>query len=219
MRPTMQHRMWRYLVSVPALALPPLGTFLGPYLMGYGVLRFETGGPIYAFSVLLLPFGVSTLFAALPRASLLARGAWFLGTLLVQFLVIFTIVPDLGHSQVIGIAHRYRAEYPLADLQACADTLRKKHASNPAGDSLGEDAAAGEPPPVTLSEAELPPARIRCGGDFMSVARGHNELPARLLRASGTDSRVVCRRRMVLDADRTAPGFVGGRARLHGCGR
>src|SRR5262245_47985933 len=116
MRPALQ--------IVPLLILAPLGHFLGSYLGGAGVLPLGSGFLLSAVSMFLLPWAVAALFFAV-RGSWPIRVLLFLGALVVQ-VVLFTVIPAGATSEMMGIAHRFRREFPPDQMRDCATSLRQK---------------------------------------------------------------------------------------------
>lgn len=108
---------------LPLLGLPTLGVFIIPYLEGRGVISFQSdliGGAIVMF---LLPFAIATLFVIVAPLSIPKRIALFFITIVIQFVLVFKLVPPTAETEMIGMAQRYRHEFSAAELQSCADDL------------------------------------------------------------------------------------------------
>jgi hypothetical protein len=116
--------MKRTLYLLPLLGLAPLGSFLGPYFDGAGI--WQNGFLIGATSMFLLPWVISTLFLIIPRASRAIRISLFISTLLIQFILLFTVVPPGATCEIMGMAHRLRKEFSTDELRNCAGQLRQK---------------------------------------------------------------------------------------------
>lgn len=117
--------MRRVLLFLPLLGLAPLGHFLGSYLDGAGVLPRGSGFLIGAASMLLLPWLVAVLFFTV-RVAWPMRVSLFIGALIVQGVLTFTAVPAGATSEMMGIAHRFRREFPPNQMRMCAESLRKR---------------------------------------------------------------------------------------------
>lgn len=149
--------MRRAIQFLPLLALAPLGDFLGFYLEGAGLLQPSTGFLISISSALLLPWAVAALFAT-ARATWRVRLLLFIGALVVQGVLLFTIVPPGAISEMMGTAHRLRRAFPPDQMRACAATLRQKQKErallvaqgDKVRDSLMSDKA------VLVDDSELP---------------------------------------------------------------
>jgi hypothetical protein len=117
--------MRRVLQLLPLLALAPLGYFLGSYLDGAGVLPRDSGFLVSAASMFLLPWIVAALFLRV-RVAWPIRASFFIGALVAQGVLIFTVVPAGATSEMMGIAHRFRREFPSDQMRACAESIRQK---------------------------------------------------------------------------------------------
>lgn len=148
----------RVLLFLPLLALAPLGCFLGDYLGGAGSLPGGSGFLISAVSMFLLPWAGAALFLTV-RVGRPMRTALFVGALLLQGSLIFTVIPAGATSEMMGRAHRFRREFPPDQMRACATLLRQKEHDGtlqvrPPGknrSSLMSEQA------VLVDDAELPP--------------------------------------------------------------
>jgi hypothetical protein len=110
---------------LPLLGLAPLGHFLGPYLDGAGLLPRGSGFFVGLASMLLLPWLIATLFLTV-RAARLIRVLLFIAALMVQGILLFTLSSAPVISEMMGIAHRLRREFPPDQMQTCATSLRQK---------------------------------------------------------------------------------------------
>src|SRR5438105_892754 len=117
--------MRRALQFLPLLGLAPLGYFLGSYLDGAGVLPRGSGLLVSGVSMFLLPWAVAALFLT-TRVAWPIRVSFFVGALVAQGVLMFTAVPAGATSEMIGIAHRLRREFPPDQMRACAASLRQK---------------------------------------------------------------------------------------------
>ena len=117
--------MRRALQLLPLLAFAPLGHFLGEYLDGAGVLPHGTGFLVSAASMFLLPWVVAALFLSV-RVAWPIRVALLISALVAQGVLLFTVVPAGATSEMMGIAQRFRREYPPEQMRACAVTLVQK---------------------------------------------------------------------------------------------
>ena len=119
--------MKRTLLFLPLLSLAPVGSFLGSYLDGAGFLPRGCGFAISAASMLLLPWLVSALFLTISNAAWPIRISLFIFSLMVQAVLLFKVLPPGATSEMMGIAHRLRREFPPDLLRGCAAGLRQKH--------------------------------------------------------------------------------------------
>jgi hypothetical protein len=119
--------MKRTLRFLPLLGLAPLGQFFGPYLDGASVLPHGSGFLVFAGSFFILPWVVAGLFLTAAKAALPIRILLFVCALLVQAVLLFTVVPAGATSEMMGIAHRLRREFPPDQIRDCAARLRQKH--------------------------------------------------------------------------------------------
>jgi hypothetical protein len=117
--------MRRALQFLPLLILAPLGHFLGSYLDGAGVLPLGSGLVVSAVSMFLLPWAVAALFLTV-RVAWPVRVSLFIGAVAAQGVLMFTVVPAGATSEMMGIAHRLRREFPPDQMRACAASLRQK---------------------------------------------------------------------------------------------
>ena len=117
--------MRRALLFLPLLGLAPLGHFLGSYLDGAGVLPRGSGLLLSAASMFLLFWGVAALFLTI-RVAWPIRVSFFIGAFVVQAVLMFTIVPAGATSEMMGIAHRLRRDFPPDQMRACAASIRQK---------------------------------------------------------------------------------------------
>jgi hypothetical protein len=158
--------MKRCLPLLPLLALAPLGDFLGAYLEGWG---FSVGLFIGGASMFILPWIVSAVLGLACSNSCGGRTLAFAGSFVLQFVLLFTVVPPGAESEMIGIAHRLKREFSAGELRACADQLRAKYR---AGDLVGKKGIVSiaevsvENDPLIVDDLELP-ASLR--GQFRAV--------------------------------------------------
>ena len=117
--------MRRVIQFLPLLAIAPLGHFLGPYLDGAGFLPPGSGLLVSAASMFLLPWAVAALFFTV-RVVWPIRVSLFITALVSQAILMFTVVPAGATSQMMGIAFRFRREFPPDQMRACAASLRQK---------------------------------------------------------------------------------------------
>ena len=137
----------------------PLGDFSGFYLGGRGVIPKGIGFLVGAASILLVPFLVSGVIAFFNAKSRTSRIWSFSGTLVVQFIIVFVLVPPGAQSEMIGIGHRLRSRFKADEIEACAQSLLEKNQTR----ILATNTAAKYPGPPFTSEtayiaaSELPP--------------------------------------------------------------
>ena len=117
--------MKRFLLCIPLLSLAPLGSFLGPYLSGLGVLTFIEGIFIASVCMLICPLIVSIVLATVAKSNWGVRLMLFVATLIVQGALLFFVGPP-ATTEMMGIAHRLRREFPTDQLRDCANQLRVK---------------------------------------------------------------------------------------------
>jgi len=77
----------------------------------------------------ILPWVVSATFAVRARTTWLFRMLLFISTLVAQAVFLLMFVPPAATSEMMGIAHRLRREFPPDQLRDCADQLRHKFRS------------------------------------------------------------------------------------------
>lgn len=118
--------MRRAVLMTPLLVLAPLGNFLGFYLGGAGILPETSGFFVGAASMFLLPWVVAALFLTV-RVSWPLRVSLFVGALVGQWVLCFTVSPAGAASEMMGIAHRLRREFPPDQMRLCAAGLCQKH--------------------------------------------------------------------------------------------
>lgn len=119
--------MRRTLLFLPLLALAPLGHFLGSYLDGAGILSRGSGFLLSTASMFLLPWVVSALFLTIGKAAWPMRITLFICALVLQGVLLATVVPAGATSEMMGIAHRLRRQFPADQMRDCAARLRHKH--------------------------------------------------------------------------------------------
>jgi len=110
---------------LPLLAVAPLGAFLGPYLSGRGLWSSGTGLFLAIGCFFIVPLPVALLFSLRAKTTVERRILLFLGALGLQVLFIFGPSPSSSY-QMLGLAHRLRREFPLAQVHDCANQLRHK---------------------------------------------------------------------------------------------
>jgi hypothetical protein len=118
-------------------------------------------------SMLLLPWVVAALF-------FMARVAWpirvslFIGALVAQGVLMFTVVPAGATSEMMGIAHRLRREFPPDQMRTCATSVRqKKHNGTLVVRQTEKDNSfLMSPMAVLVDDSELP---IELRGRFQRV--------------------------------------------------
>jgi hypothetical protein len=117
--------MRRALLFLPLLGLAPLGDFLSAYLDGAGLLPRGSGFLIGAACMFLLPWVVAASFLMV-KVTWPGRLLLFMGAMVAQGVLLFTVIPAGATSEMIGIAHRLRREFPPDQIRTCAATLRQK---------------------------------------------------------------------------------------------
>jgi hypothetical protein len=132
-------------------------SFLGFYLDGAGV----TGGLGFfasAFAMFILPWVMALLCSCILKARFWIRVLFYLPALVIQFVLLFTVVPPGATSETMGMAHRLRREFPPDELRTCADDLRRKfHGGTLAIKAKSQDDKyMVEPSAVAVADSELP---------------------------------------------------------------
>jgi hypothetical protein len=151
--------MKRYLFYLPLLGLAPLGYFLGFYLQGLGAISFGVGFLASAISMFVVPWIVSATFALFPKAKTIVRVMLFICAFIVQGGLLFGIDPPGATCEMMGIAHRFRHEFPPDQLRNCAVQLRQKfHAGTLTvrNRNKSDDYAGVVESAVVIDDAELP---------------------------------------------------------------
>jgi hypothetical protein len=105
----------------------PFCVFFSSYLGGRDFISRGTGFLVSAIAMFLLPFLVSALIAALSAKSLTQRILAFIAPLVVQFVLIFAFVPPGASSEMMGIGHRFRNQFQIAEVRSCAASLLLKY--------------------------------------------------------------------------------------------
>jgi hypothetical protein len=119
--------MKRTLSFLPLLGLSPLGSFLGEYLDGAGVLPRGSGLLVGGFCAFILPWVVAAAFALIARTTWTVRLLLFICALVAQPVLFFILTPPGATSEMMGIAHRLSREFPPDQMRDCAGRLRQKH--------------------------------------------------------------------------------------------
>ena len=160
--------MKRTSLFLPLLGLAPLGYFFASYLDGAGILPRGSGFLVSAFCMFVLPWAVSAGLAVRARTTRPFRILLFISTLVAQPILLLALVPPAATSEMRGIAHRLRREFPPDQLRDCADQLRHQfHAGTLAVGVRGKDdhfiVAADA---VVVADADLP---VSLRGRFQRV--------------------------------------------------
>jgi hypothetical protein len=119
--------MKRYLQCLPLLGLAPLAHFLGFYLAGLGVI--DAGLGMFIGAIGLLPFMVvvAVVFGFVaPSSSNFVRYFAWLSAVVAQF-ALLAVVPGGAQAEVMGVAHRLKREFPIAQVRECANQLLEKY--------------------------------------------------------------------------------------------
>lgn len=114
---------------MPLLGLAPLGHFLVNYYDGIASLTNTHGSDAFledAAIILLFPWLVAALFAALAKGNWSFRLLVFFAALIIQGFLTFKLAPAGITSQMMGLARTIRAQYSIAQIQTCAEQLRQK---------------------------------------------------------------------------------------------
>ena len=150
--------MKRTLSFLPLLGLSPLGSFLGEYLDGAGVLPRGSGLLVGGFCAFILPWVVAAAFALLARTTWARRILLFICTLVVQPVLLFTLTPPGATSEMMGIAHRLRHEFSSDQLRDCAAHFRQKFHDGTlkVGPRDKDDHFIAAQDAVVISDTELP---------------------------------------------------------------
>jgi hypothetical protein len=118
--------MKRYLLGLALLGVAPFLCFFGDYFGGAGFVSENLGFFVSAAAFFVFPWA----FAALCLIVLRTKGPGgvfvFIGALVVQFVLMFTVVPPGATCQMMGIAHRLKGEFHADELRGCADLVRHK---------------------------------------------------------------------------------------------
>lgn len=116
-----------YLFCIPLVSLGPLGYFFGAYARGLGLLNWNVGFLISAFSMLLVPLVVSTIIAILCKTGWIRRILIFAVALSIQeCCFLFHVVPPAATSELMGITHRLQNEFSVYQLHDCSNELLQK---------------------------------------------------------------------------------------------
>lgn len=152
--------MKRYLFCLPLLGLAPLSYFLSFYLDGRGMLPRLVGIIIGFGSMFVVPLIVSCVFAVVPKVNWVVRLALAICTLVVQFIILFTVDKPGATYEMIGKAHRLQNGFAPEQLHQCAGQLLKSfHAGTLAVRNWNRDKDDDYPgfdASVVVANAELP---------------------------------------------------------------
>ena len=202
-----QHNSWtsvkRCLPVLPLFGLAPAGAFLGEYLSGLGMISPGFGFLGSSFCFFILPWLVSALFAALPRVNFAIRVMLFVGALATQIFFVFELVPPGATSEMMGIARRFKEQFPPDQLLVCANKLRREfHAGTLAVSPRARDDyndGANESA-VVIADAGLP---VPLRGRFREVyiQRDRDTGDEQVLFAVSQDTGIIC------GGQKNAPGF------------
>jgi|GEM_PF-6813839 len=109
----------------PLFLLAPLGYYFGPYLGGAGCFSEGVGFLISAISMFVVPFMVAAIFFFLHKTKWYFRIPVFMTVIILQFGLIF-LGPAAATSETMGLAHRMKRDYSIAQIQECANQIRQK---------------------------------------------------------------------------------------------
>ena len=165
--------MRRCLFFLPLLGLAPLGHFLGSYLGGAGILSGGIGFLVSAASMFILPWVISALFVTIAKTAWPIRISLFIFTFVVQAILLVMVVPAGATSEMMGIAHRLRREFPPDRIRDCADHLRQKHRDGTLAVKVGDKGHnfLMSTSAVIVDDSELP-ASLRGRFDCVFIQQG-----------------------------------------------
>jgi hypothetical protein len=119
--------MKRYLLCLPLLGLAPLPHFLGFYLAGRGIIDGGLGMFIGTIGLWPVILGVGVVFGFVaPSTSNFVRYFSCMGAVIAQ-LVLLSAFPGGARAEVMGVAHRLKREFPIAQVRDCASHLLEKY--------------------------------------------------------------------------------------------
>jgi len=117
----------RYLKCLLLFALAPLAHFVGFYLAGRGVIDVGFGMFIGGWSLYPLILGVGLVFGfAAPSSSNFVRFLSCIAAIAAQFALVGAL-PGGARAEVMGVAHRLKREFPIAEVRDTADHLLEKY--------------------------------------------------------------------------------------------
>ena len=117
------------LLGVPLLGLTPLSHFLVHYYAGLTSLTSPYGSDTFLKDtaiILFFPWMVAALCTALAGVRWRFCHLIFFAALMLQYFLIFKIVPAGYASEMMGVAHTIRSEYSIAQIRICAEQLCQK---------------------------------------------------------------------------------------------
>lgn len=117
--------MAKFLFCLPLLGLPPVAMFIFPYLEGRGYVPRGLD-LIGLVPILVLPFVLSVFLASQAPITKWRRNAFFIFTVVVQYICMFTLVPPPAESEMIGLTQRLDREFSADEIRACAAQLRQE---------------------------------------------------------------------------------------------
>ena len=185
--------MKRCLLYLPLLGLAPLGYFLGSYLEGTGILPGGVGFLTSAASMFILPGLVSALVLAIPNTKAGIRTSLFFCSLVAQAVLLGTDVPAAATSEMMGIAHRFRREFPPDQVRDCAALILQKHRDRAFGLKVGDRAQSFlvSESAIIVEDAELPASlRGRFKGVF--IQQGSAAGGEQVVFALGERTGIIC---------------------------
>jgi len=119
--------MKRYIKFLPLLCLAPLAHFFGFYLAGLGIIDAGLGMFIGAIGLYPLILAVALVFGFVaPSSSNFVRYSSCLGAIVAQF-ALLPVLPGGAQAEVMGVAHRLKREFPIAQVRECANQLLEKY--------------------------------------------------------------------------------------------
>jgi hypothetical protein len=132
--------MRKFLPCLPLVGLPAFVHYLVPYLIGLGYI--SSASELYSLAAcLLLPFIIGVLLALLGATSVSNRLGLCILMVVIQFTLLFTLVPGSAKTEMMGLAQRVNREFSADDLKKCAADLRKREQ---AGTLVRKDLPSGE---------------------------------------------------------------------------
>ena len=118
----------RYFI-LALVVLPSLGYFLGFYLQGRGFSMILIWWMLFGtVSMVLGPFIVATPIVLIVTRRWLYRILLFLPVVLLA-VPFFWLVPPGNTAEMMGRAHRLRAQFPVDQIREAADAVRQKYAN------------------------------------------------------------------------------------------
>ena len=150
--------MKRYFLGLPLLGAAPALYFLGFYLGGAGFIPENLGFIAGAAAMFIFPWAIAALCLVVLKIKGPINVVLFVGALVIQVVLLFTVVSPGATCQMMGTAHRLKGEFQADELRSCAELIRQKfHAGTLSARARSkDDDFIADPSAMVVSDSELP---------------------------------------------------------------